>query len=100
MENMIKFDSIAHLFGSYYYQSVWDYYNTDEDIWKEYIANNSKEVINKLINEIDFFLLHDEKYIMNEVNKYTNMSGTSFDDFETTKTFFIKLKEYLQKHDK
>ena len=85
------------LFG-YYYQSIWDFYSIDSDIWKAFsLKANLPSKIN-LLEDVSLLLSIDDKQEIYQIlsNYAENAGGLSFDTPDESLNFLINLKSFLE----
>lgn len=92
------FSSIKSFLFGYYYQCVWDFFSTDNDIWNNFEQEAKWQFKADLLDEINILLfLNDKVEIYNIINSYAeDAGGLSFDNPEESLRFLSDLKLFLE----
>lgn len=48
--------TLRNFLGGYYYQTVWDDFGSDEEIWNDYALHTDQKTIYQLVKQIDTLL--------------------------------------------
>ncbi|MBP1677514.1 MAG: hypothetical protein H6Q20_2073 [Bacteroidetes bacterium] len=88
---------IKYLFACYYYQSVWDFFISNKDVWVDFIRNEKYDTIHALLNDINILSKERSGFIFQKLNEYgEDASGISFDTEEEAVNFLKDLKGFLE----
>ncbi len=81
----------------YYYQTVWDDFESDEQIWASYNKSISDEKRKEIIIEIENLIKNQEYILMDNFIDNINNSygGLSFESESECHDFFKRFKDYL-----
>lgn len=86
----MKYKTIEYLFNCYYYQSVWDFFNTDNEIWEDFMKNETKEIQEKLLFEVRHLSQKTSSEINTILNIYAQKAGGISFDTESELLDFLK----------
>jgi len=87
--------TLKNFIGGTYYQTVWDYYEDDNEIWQEYCNKANKEGLILLKRQVDEVLSWEPKNIFDFVEEIIHSGGLVFDDHNEAVEWFTNLSNFL-----
>ncbi len=91
----MKRNELDNFIKGYYYQTVWDDFESDEQIWATYSKSILNERRKEIIIEIENLIENQEYILIDHINNSYSYGGLSFDSESDFYNFIKKLRDYL-----
>jgi hypothetical protein len=79
-----------------YYQTVWEDYQKDTDMWDEFIRFSSQETIFSLKIELNTLSEISSTELLKLVNELNPYGGLYFTNSDECKNWILKLQKYIE----
>lgn len=56
LRSLGQFATLKKFLGGYYYQTVWEDFSSDEEVWNAYAKRTDRQTIRRLVEQIDTLL--------------------------------------------
>jgi len=78
-----------------YYQTVWDDFKTDKDIWDSFIKSASNELITSLVDELNNLSQFPSLELLKFINEINPCGGLYFTDPVECRNWLCNFTQYM-----
>jgi len=93
---MKDLEFLRNLLGAYYYQTVWEDFDSHETIWSLYIQDAGKDNTRVLTEQIDALLQKHPEVLFQFVEKEIGAGGLYFNNAQEAVEWLKRCQSYMQ----
>lgn len=89
-------DELYNFLGGHYYQSVWTFFKTHEEIWKDYFERAERGESLRLVQEIEDLLERDPGEAFRALQVPLRGGGLYLEDAEAARTWLTRCRDFMR----
>jgi hypothetical protein len=91
-----QFPTLKKFLGGYYYQTVWEDFSSDEEVWNAYAKRTDPQTIRQLVEQIDTLLKQPLEAIDHFfADAIGATGGLDFENSQAAKVWLNRFRTYM-----